>query len=484
MSRWSDQFKTHSFRNQWNAIKNLSETIKLTDETVKTDLEELARLRKVVTFVDELLEAADPELLPQSVWNNFSSQAQGCVNELNTYVQNRNICHMQNANNNLDNILSYVRPYIVSGKGAAQAAGRAFKVYADTVSEHIDLLRNKTQPVIKEIQQIKSRSDTVYQEIEKSKESIQNFEKYLFQGTTEEKSLQERIRVWFDQTKEWHSKIYNYYQKLTKGNEQEAAIILQIDGSRNKALENCNTVTTTLASVQNEVTDLNEFYKKIFGEETECGEINGGLKQELNDCIEELEAFKKQKQETYSILIEEINSLLPGATSAGLATAYKDLKVASETQVTKYSKIFYWSLGGLSLMAAILVVHKIGGEQWIEFIDINDPLIWLQKLIYKLPLLGPLLWLILFSSKRRSEFQRLQQEYAHKEALAKSYHSFRKQIEGLNEKDEALMKQLLESAITAISFNASTTLDGKHGDKIPVQEIIEKTIETFKGGKK
>jgi hypothetical protein len=477
MSRWSDQFKSHPFRNQWNAIKNLSETIKLTDETVKTDLEELARLRKVVTFVDELLGAVDPELFPQNIWNLFDGQAQQCVNELRSYEQNRNIGHMQGANANLDNILTYVRPYIVSGKAAAQAANRAFDAYAKTATDHIDVLRKNTHSVISDIQQIKSQANSVYQEIEQFKKPIQEFERDLFQGTPEEKGLKERIFALFEESKGWNSEILSYFQKLTKGNEQESSIILQIDETKAKALKDREAIRDALKSVDGEINDLNDFYIMVFGEDKEEGKAEGGLKIELEKRLDDLEEFKKKQQDAYVALIEEINSLLPGATSAGLATAFKDLKVASESDVKKYTKRFYCSLGILALMAVTLVVHKIGGEQWIEFIDISDPLTWFQKLIYKLPLLGPVLWFTLFASKRRSEFQRLQQEYAHKEALAKSYHGFKEQIERLNLQDEALMRQLLESVIAAISFNASETLDGKHGDKTPIQEIIEKTVQ-------
>jgi hypothetical protein len=100
----------------------------------------------------------------------------------------------------------------------------------------------------------------------------------------------------------------------------------------------------------------------------------------------------------------------------------------------------------------------------------------LANLIYKLPILLPLLWLAIFASKRRSEDRRLQQEYAHKEALAKSYQSFKMQIETLQSQDDVLMKELLQNAIRAIAFNASTTLDGKHGDRVPVLEALDTLV--------
>lgn len=85
---------------------------------------------------------------------------------------------------------------------------------------------------------------------------------------------------------------------------------------------------------------------------------------------------------------------------------------------------------------------------------------WLKRL----PLILPILWLTVFVSKRRSEYQRLRFEYSHKESLAKSYNSYKQQIEELGEDNSELLKTLLEQTIIAIAFNASTTLDKKHSD--------------------
>jgi hypothetical protein len=68
----------------------------------------------------------------------------------------------------------------------------------------------------------------------------------------------------------------------------------------------------------------------------------------------------------------------------------------------------------------------------------------------------------------------LQQEYAHKEAFAKSYESYKKQLESLPGSDtEPLQKELIAKAIDAIAFNASSTLDGKHRDKMPLEQAID-----------
>ena len=103
--------------------------------------------------------------------------------------------------------------------------------------------------------------------------------------------------------------------------------------------------------------------------------------------------------------------------------------------------------------AFLLSIESIGTESaWLTFVSLTDWDTILKSLVYKLPFYGPILWLALFASKRRSEFHRLQQEYAHKEALAKSYQSYKKQIEELNTEDQEMLKHLILKSIDAGSL--------------------------------
>ncbi len=104
-----------------------------------------------------------------------------------------------------------------------------------------------------------------------------------------------------------------------------------------------------------------------------------------------------------------------------------------------------------------------------------------RHLLQYAPLYIPAVWLAIFASKRRSENQRLIQEYAHKEALAKSYTSYKKQIDELEEEDQKLLVKLLDSAIDTISSNPSKTLDKKHDHEMPVKELVQPLLDKLKG---
>ena len=146
-----------------------------------------------------------------------------------------------------------------------------------------------------------------------------------------------------------------------------------------------------------------------------------------------------------------------------------------------YSKII--TIACLMLVAFVSMTQEIGWF-FIKFVDVSDLSKLVPTVLYKLPIILPILWLALFASKRRSEALRLQQEYSHKEALAKSYQNFKAQIEALNQPDPELMRKLLNAAIDAVSMNASDTLDKNHGDNTPVTQGVDGLIESMEKLKK
>jgi predicted membrane chloride channel (bestrophin family) len=132
---------------------------------------------------------------------------------------------------------------------------------------------------------------------------------------------------------------------------------------------------------------------------------------------------------------------------------------------------------GLLVIGAMFMVTKelaFTPEFKLVLEDIPEWSIVLKAMLFKAPFIAPVIWLALFASTRRNQYARLKQEYAHKEALATSYESYKKQISDLGLASNELQQRLIESAIDAIAFNASTTLDKRHTEKLPLQELMDK----------
>ncbi|MEJ6123979.1 hypothetical protein MT390_19260 [Vibrio sp. 2-Bac 85] len=477
MSRWVDQFENHVFQVQWKKILEVTNDLLLDDGSVVTSVEELARLNKVVSYLNSLLIACDPELIPLSTWDNFNSQSDACLKQINSYQQNRNIGHITNANNHLDNLLTYLRPYqVVAGK-AAQSASGSFVAYTKTIHSNLTTFQAKANEILTEIGEFKNSASQNAQDSELSSQKIKELEVSYFDDS-ENESLSTRINELEDKLKENYRKVQEYKVELFGGESSSESISSEIKQALSSAELDSETINKSLIDVKEKLSNFKSYYTAIFGNKNEEGELEGGLKSEIIARENHLDKFKEQQELRYKSLNDEIDSLLPGATSAGLATAYYDLKVSFNKPIRNYSILFYGSIFCLVLVALISVTQEFG-LFYIKFADVTDLNKLLSNILHKLPIVLPVLWLTLFASKRRSETLRLQQEYAHKEALAKSYQSFKIQIESLNQEDPRLMVKLLESAIDAVSKNASDTLDKKHGDKTPVNEGVDGLINSI-----
>ncbi len=85
------------------------------------------------------------------------------------------------------------------------------------------------------------------------------------------------------------------------------------------------------------------------------------------------------------------------------------------------------------------------------------------SILYKMPIYLPLMWMAIFAMKRRAETARLEQEYAHKVAVASSYESYKTQIDKLelDDKSKELLQSLMSKTLEIIAKNPSDIMDVK-----------------------
>lgn len=472
MSRWVENFKDHVFQTTWENLKVTLRDITVDDDTIVTSVTELARLKKVVTYLDELLKSIDPELVPVATWDNCNAQATPCHQQITTFVNNRNIGHITNANNNADNLLTYIRPYIVTDAKAINAIQTAMLEYSKTVNDSCRSFVENADNFLNEINENKSATAEILSSIEESKNEVDKVATYLFGEDGAEKKIVSLV----DDFEAMYLKINDFYTETLIGDEVEESTQKAILNAKKESIELQEAIQELLSEADPEIKELEKFHTKIFGKEDVLGERSIGLKEELDTRISALESFEGEQQTKYNTLVKQIEDLIPAATTTGLASAYATMKKSFNDQIKYASWLFYFSL---FLLLAISLGMSIEGfsDSGVMFSRPNTLQDVLKGLVHKIPYYAPILWLAFYATKRRSECQRLQQEYSHKEALAVSYNSYKKQLRDLGDDDGVMQKELITKAIDAIVYNASKTLDGKHGDNMPMQQVIEKAVE-------
>jgi uncharacterized protein YoxC len=221
----------------------------------------------------------------------------------------------------------------------------------------------------------------------------------------------------------------------------------------NETFEKVTEYNTEISEIE---TKVQEFETKVFGKTTEDKEA---LKFKITELKSELEELHSDWEEKYGTLSTKIEALLPGATSAGLAKSYHDQKKSYKTPNILWSIVFIGTMIGMVWYAVTTIKDSetVGGG--------------FMNILARAPFFVPTIWLALFASKQQSQNRRLEQEYAHKESLAKSYEGYKREIAKLPEssdKDE-IMEKLVASLIDASSYNPSETLEKKsHNDSPPL----------------
>ena len=352
------------------------------------------------------------------------------------------------------------------------------KQYAKAIDEYLEGFQAKATELLAEIQGNSVDATNLRNDTYTAYEAADQFSLKLLGDEDNLDSIKSKVD-------DFVKSINNFYNEINEFHE-ETLVDTAVGPSTKKLITQAKEdvtakqveITALLESVTREAEDLESFHTKIYGVPNKLGELEGGLLKDFDARVVKLSDFEIKQIDKYTALNKEIENLLPGATSAGLATAYRQMKRSFDTPIRVFEKVFY---GAVALLIVTALFSMFDSVSWYEVkfakFDTWDSA--LKALLNKLPLYGALIWLAFFASKRRSENQRLQQEYAHKEALAKSYNSYKKQIEALDDDDQSMQKAFIEKAVDAIAFNASQTLDGKHGDNHPAHDLLGKAMDTL-----
>ena len=477
MSNRNDEYK--KFLEIWKELADKTNDVKAIDnenEPINVNItQELGRLLKVIAYLDESIKSIDCELVPLNLWTECANHCSSYQPHIEAAFTTQTEASILAANNQIDVLLSKLTPYFQDNTSKAKASKSAFKTYVNFISSSLEKYNEKYLNLTQELEERMGKSSEAYDEILTHRDHISKIYTEFLIGTDENSSLEVKLRGLEQTIDEQHSKIDGFYSSL-----------LVDEGSIQSKIEEAQElITTANIEAQNirddlsvKLDELKDFHSEIFGEPNAEGNIEDGLKFEISERKHDLDSLMTTHTNQYQAIKSNIESLLPGATSAGLASAYHDLSVSFVKPIIIYTCLFFLSivvLLGLALYftnqnAILTVVSTTSDITILKDIGIF--------LLQRLPIVLPVIWLAIFASKRRSEAERLKQEYAHKEALAKSYQSFKLQIEEVDsENKEPLLEKLLAVAIDTIATNASSTLDRKHGDNAPLVGFFDKTID-------
>ena len=265
--------------------------------------------------------------------------------------------------------------------------------------------------------QIKNEAEGLLTELREQKQEISDLRIYLLDDDDEGVCVKtqidnakkevienlERIESLLGEIEESHGKIHStsegFFPEIKSAKEAIDEILEETSESREKFIES---------------------YNKLYGHD----DSTGGLEKRLSDLFEKYEEDLISHQEKSGELILQIEGALSGATNVELAKAFQDQKKSYSLPKNIWTFVFI-----LSIFAMIYLANELNSLGTKD----QD---YLSEFLKRIPLFGPLIWLALFSSKQQGQNKRLEEEYAHKETITKTYVGHKRQIYKLKDSEE------------------------------------------------
>lgn len=156
------------------------------------------------------------------------------------------------------------------------------------------------------------------------------------------------------------------------------------------------------------------------------------------------------------LLHKRIESLLPNATSAGLATAFRDQKA-------RFEKPQWWWLATFILSIVALLMFSLVGLPTVN--DSWDAMA--RHLLNRLPLIAPLVWLAVYAGRHYGLALRLQEEYAYKEAVSVAFEGYKREMAGVGSTGADGLNPLItlcENVLRTLGQRPGRIYESKHED--------------------
>ncbi len=258
------------------------------------------------------------------------------------------------------------------------------------------------------------------------------------------------------------------------------------------------TVDAKASAVQNLAGQVSETASKVNADAKAIAKIESDAKSlfdsmneimqtsnESHDRVVEYQEELKKLRESFDELHSKIEGLLPNATSAGLASAFRNQKERLKKPQS------YWLS---AFIGTIVLLMFIGAKGYFDFSSTTNQLnSWnaiLQYLAIRLPLVAPLVWLAIYAGRHYTLALRVEEEYAFKEAVSTSFEGYKREMAGISENIENAnppLVTLCENVLRTLAQRPGRIYEGRQEDITPLSpltKIIDKSVESATGALK
>lgn len=175
MSQWIERIQGHALFKELADLEQALESSREAAQADSTAFDAWYRIERVTKFIRAFLSDIDPLLVPSSHFSNSQGQVQQARNQLNSFASNLNVAHLNEANNQLDNVLSYLGNIPRLEKSAStQELGEAASSYKKSIGGLVRSLEKQLAGVVEEKNSLQSKLQELAAEVTAQKQRADN----------------------------------------------------------------------------------------------------------------------------------------------------------------------------------------------------------------------------------------------------------------------------------------------------------------------
>lgn len=258
MSKWTTNFNSHPFHISWEGLNTTLNSINIEDITDYNILQEIARIKKVIEYIDKYIKLIDPDINITSFTQNLNDlnlYIKDTTRELHQFISNQNLTYLQRANNHIDDCLNIIKQFhTVLPKVSGQGIFSMLKKYNKTLEEALSQI---------------DLNSTIH-----SSEEINNLKQKLIDGIDDQDSIEVQIEEMLKESEEKHSQLLDFFNNTLNDSEYDNTTKELITKAKDEIIQYLKIAKDSTTEISTKVDNLNKFYVKIFGE-LNCERIVG-----------------------------------------------------------------------------------------------------------------------------------------------------------------------------------------------------------------
>jgi hypothetical protein len=425
------------------------------------------RFLRLIDLISALPEAVTSDFLPQPYFTNLSTATNQLLASTQSFVQNLNGL---SANGGVGALGA--ETLVVSSKTQAHSANfakilRNINVQVDAALEHYLKIAaaSKTMSVVSP-DSIVSELTNILNRLEGQSKKAQDLLSIL---SRESELLQkEKGKV---------EKLGAEVDRLKAESEKSRKSIAEYEADGLQKLTQLKSAATDsaklLAGTQVLAPNLEDFSQKL----DERTRLFAEAKSNEDLLIRRL----KERESEVARLNASAEAMLKGATVAGLASSFGEIRDKVTGELKSARRSFYWSLVFLAISVLPLVVYVVPGLGFMKFLsgEIKPSDFELGQVIVRALLLIPGIWFARFAAARHSALFRLREHYEYKYSIAAS-------VEGFKMQAPTFKDEIAATAFRELAFNPADKMDGTNtesGHPNPVTDWLLKKMGITHDGK-